>query len=94
MGSWRALWLPLAGALLFGNANAAVSSFESTDVPMTYMVEFVNDYVLRPSSPPFFARVFLPKTTIRNCSRASKERKEENENQNQKRKEICILVPF
>ncbi|SPO05498.1 related to subtilisin-like serine protease [Cephalotrichum gorgonifer] len=41
MGSWR---IVIAGAMLLGAANAAISLAEPVDVPRTYMVEFVDDY--------------------------------------------------
>ncbi|PKS12304.1 hypothetical protein jhhlp_001604 [Lomentospora prolificans] len=45
MGSWtRSLLLSVAGALFFNTANAAVAAIDSTNVPRTYMVEFVKDY--------------------------------------------------
>lgn len=51
MGLWRALCFPLAGTVLLGVANAAVSLADPIDVSRTYMVEFVEDYVLHPLAP-------------------------------------------
>ena len=48
MGLWKTFYLPLALAALLGATNAAITLAEPVDVPRTYMVEFVDDYVLRP----------------------------------------------
>lgn len=48
VGLLGALSLPLAGTMLFGAANAKVSLADPVEVPRTYMVEFVDDYVLHP----------------------------------------------
>ena len=41
----------MAGTMLLGVSNAAVSLAEPVEVPRTYMVEFVDGYVF----PPFSA---------------------------------------